>query len=139
MEQLPFKSATELGISTKEHGALIEVLDMLESGKLTHVLPTDDLSLPRGEYLFSMNCEGWECGTPACIGGWVARLLKASPEEYVSKYRVRGSFGPPHPLYELYWNDDAISGDTTVAQAAQGLRNFLQTGEPAWAAVLEGD
>lgn len=107
-----FKSATDLEISDREHSALITVLGMLERGDLTN------------DNGFNMGSMGVGCGSPACIGGWVARLIRLNEFLYM---------GGIHPvgLNDLYWNDSGCNYDSTD-QAAVALRSYLTTGDARW-------
>ena len=124
-----FKSAADLHMQDDEYAALIKVLGMLERGELRHV---DDWQHTRGKLLFNMETSGERinknmCGTPACIGGWVAFLIGYKDTlQYVSSRRGE--------LHKLYWQ--APDGYITVEQAARATRNFLVTGAPDWAQVL---
>jgi hypothetical protein len=130
-----FKTATELKISSAERKALIKVLGMLERGELVDVPhDTHRLSIkptvPNG---FNMECVYLEtkCGTVACIGGWVAHLMKhPDPWNYIDLEDNRSE-----PLYRLYWK---FSNNTGVAEAAVAVRNFLTFGDPKWDEIASG-
>ena len=115
-----FKSADELKISVAEQAALIKVLGMLERGELKHSRDSN----VKGDFLFNMGTQGCGCGTPACIGGWVAHLLGENQMAYVDKQMDNG------PLNDLYWG--RMSDYITVDQAATALRSFLTVGDPRW-------
>lgn len=134
-----FKSATDLRISEEEYEALIAVLGMLERGELVYaeypnIRRTDDTKL------FNMNNSGGECGTPACIGGWVAILMgRCLGTGYNSVcHYVSSCDYEKHPLQDLYWNDAALNMNATVEQAAMAVRSFLTTGKAKWKKVLRG-
>lgn len=126
-----FKSAEELGISEAELSAHITVLGMLERGELKHV-PEPKINSKDG---FNMNYSGrnTRCGTVACIGGWVAVLLRRPPDEYVF------GCGEEGPRYDLYFPYEVSQDwdDITPAKAASALRNYLTCGEPRWKSVMQ--
>lgn len=94
-----FKTPEQLGIPEAEHAALVEVLRMLESSELTYVEYTNE-GWPRGRGLFNMAVDGSSCGTPACIGGWVARLLELDATEYIARYKHSYRLGGKAPRTE---------------------------------------
>lgn len=113
-----FRTARELYIAPWEQENLIEVLRMLETGEIP-------------SYLFNMGTRGNGCGTPACIGGWVARLQGLDERIYVESCYDSWR---RHPLYRIFW--DETSGSITRTQAATALRNFLTVGDPLWNDVI---
>ncbi len=117
-----FKTAADLGISDPELTGLIKVLGMLERGELTNA---DEFE--KGDMLFNMGTQGRGCGTPACIGGWVALLNGENQRDYVNKYL---RFPREEGISALYWNYPSYN--TPVAQAATALRSYLTTGDPRW-------
>lgn len=135
------KTAEELNITPEEHMALHLVLGMLETDALVYV-PFEDRYRVRVTNGFNMGTAGpfldnQECGTVACIGGWVARLINQEANSYIDQYSWSNrdnNFG----MYDLYWNERAVenSKGTTVAQAAKALRSFLETGHANWRTAL---
>lgn len=126
-----FLSATDLGISDVERDALIKVLGMLERGELVH-RGTD---LVAGHNGFNMGWAGsrTDCGTLACIGGWVAILRKGHPDPTYVYGSVNG------PLHGLYWPRHLRGlrlSEITAEHAAHALSNFLTAGKPRWHEVL---
>lgn len=80
------KTATELGITEAEHRALQRVAIGLASGAYVHKKIYSSQSTH--EKMFNMNAayQSDDCGTVACIGGWVAREMGRTPieaDEYV--------------------------------------------------------
>ncbi len=137
-EKLPttYKTAEELKISEKEHTALQQVMQMLESGEIAERDLYQHLvhqTKPKVLHMGSTRCST-ACGTAACIGGWVAIL---TDEENIDEYVWGQNWlnNPRAPLHNLYWQH--TRGRTTTAQAAQAIKNFLTTGDPNWASVLE--
>lgn len=129
-------SAEELQISTEEYTALKQVLQMLESGEIQTLDPNkrvDRQQVPKGLWM-ATSSTFTACGTAACIGGWVAALMRVDMDSYVNRYHCYSVYGES-PLNELYWGH--VEGDTTTKQAAQAIRNFFVTGNPMWAAVLK--
>lgn len=124
-----FMTHTDLGVTAEEHTALIKVLGMLERGELVH-----DASSVRISHGFNMGVWGHDCGTTACIGGWVASLIGKIQEDYVC--------GVPkdHCLNRLYWPEEGVDvpnfSAVTPTQAAFALRSFLSTGKPNWAEAM---
>lgn len=125
-----FKTADELGLHPKEHQALIKVLGMLERGDLRYVPPHEEC-----DDGFNMGTSGRGCGTPACIGGWAASLMGIDQIMYMDRYDYQHRFANPQ-LHELFWNEEAVEGSTTVEQAATALRSYLTTGHAHWAEAL---
>jgi hypothetical protein len=127
-----FKTPADLEISDQEFSALITVLGMLDREELL-LSPDYRPGVPNA---FNMNFAGMQhdCGSAACIGGWVARLANlGSGSNYVGSSRHR-------PVGRLYW-PRALSGrkswqNITVPQAAAALRSFLTTGHPRWREVV---
>jgi hypothetical protein len=123
-----FMKAEALGITEPEVRAMIKVLGMLERGELQHVpnAPRSRRPITNG---FCMDT--WECGTAACIGGWVQRVSGISMEG-----RWREFPAIDHLFYPEEMNDDALLSKMTDGAAAIALRNYLTTGEPRWAEAL---
>ena len=123
-----FLSADLLGLSTKEHAALIGVLGMLERGELRHVSAEDD-----GDSV-GFNMGTFACGSVHCIGGWADRLY-GTDFRFLSLLRDEQNLR----LYELLFGafqSEVELEDITVAQAAEALRNYLTTGNAHWLQVL---
>ncbi len=121
-----FMTADELGVNGLELRSLITVLGMLERGELRDVKSNEP-----HDSGFNIGCQGKGCGTPACIGGWVARLMSIEEMKYVDSYMPP----PPwekrevKPLTALYWEYPDSVG---VSESAIALRSFLTTGNPRW-------
>lgn len=124
-----FKSATDLGISDVEQGALINVLGMLERGELVktdHMKPT----IHNG-FNMSRISRKTECGTVGCILGWCRFLggIKLFADNYGC------TEAPPRALDLFMFNDDRRHR-VTLEQAATALRSYLSTGDANWAEAL---
>lgn len=113
-----FKTTADLGITDAEIEALIKVLGMLERGELKRAKTTKE----KGTNLFHMGEWGYGCGTPACIGGYVALLTCQDQAEYVQ-------FLHSGPLHDLYWGP--IHGKVSVEQAAIA-QPAMRTGTKPW-------
>ena len=123
-----FKTSAALGISDQEFDALVKVLGMLERGEL---LDSPEHNPIASNFGFCIGCQykNHNCGTLACIGGWVAILTnhRLGPFEYVNSYMWSGG------LHELYWK---YPRGAKATHAAIALRNFLTCGEPRWEEAL---
>ncbi len=128
-----FLSADQLGLSTKQHGALIGVLGMLERGELRHVTAYGD-----DDVVVGFNMGTFACGSVHCIGGWADRLF-GTDFNSLSLLCSANQDQRWFLLYELlYGNIDAPVEleDVSVAEAAEALRNYLTTGSARWLQVL---
>jgi hypothetical protein len=118
-----FLSATDLGISEMERGALIATLYAFERGEIE---------------TFTMRHFREICGTPACICGWANHFSEGRAFAEVSSMSgtlaVKRLYSRlPKPLQYLF----DIQGmpqqaAATQAQAAAALSNYLTFGEPRW-------
>lgn len=90
------KTATELGITDAEHGALQIVRDGLAAGEYVHMAAADR---SYGDKYFDMSrdCVEGSCGTIACIGGWVG--LTMGYEMYDAESYVYNASESLDPLY----------------------------------------
>lgn len=121
-----FKTAADLGITETEQDALIKVLGMLERAELRYA-EGGETECENG---FNIGTQGKGCGTPACIGGWVARLMGIDEGRYVDSYMPDFSERrPDKALSGLYWR---YPKDVGVDEAATALRSFLTTGDARW-------
>ncbi len=129
-----FMTPAQLGLTENQHGALVQVLGMLDRGELVY---TPMAAVAEGNFqnrpgLFNMNAwhRAQECGTIHCIGG-TAELLGADDFHWIVQHNsaLRNLFYPfsvPHRKWELI----------TTAQAAAALRSYLTTGESNWVAAM---
>lgn len=124
-----FKTANELSITPPELLALIQVLGMLERGELVDAHFADEC-----ENGFNMGVSG-NCGTPACIGGWAAFLMKIDQSSYLDRYdyfhRNKNA-----AMHELFWNERATELPAPAAKAAMALRSYLTVGDARWDLAL---
>jgi hypothetical protein len=126
-----FKSAEDLGISEKDRNALMKVLVMMETGKMTYV-PGREVGL-HGRHgvcdgYFSMNLSfgRHECGTTNCIRG---AAIAVGGAEFQGNPIFVGSGGLEQLFYQWV-------GDPNVEQGARALRNYLTCGFPKWKEVM---
>ncbi|MEH2517408.1 hypothetical protein V1279_002981 [Bradyrhizobium sp. AZCC 1610] len=141
----------ELGITYPEYKALIEIRELFANNKFDHDQHVD-MTSGNG---FNMNCivsEG-ECGTTACIGGWMFLAMERDRTlpvgcfrafQYVQSYRS-AALGPlffPFCNREMRdlldqhgQNYDFPFELVTPAMALQAIDNFLTTGNPNWPEV----
>jgi hypothetical protein len=117
-------TATDLGISQAEYEALQVVRDGLASGEFSHDERTFDMHA---------TCEATDCGTAACIGGWVALTMGKARHE-ANDYVWANERGP---LKALYFPRDIPSwDDITPAVAAATITSFIDSGEVDFAAHM---
>ena len=139
-----YKTATELGISEKLHGALILVKGMLERDEIVHATrdyDVDDYPLPEAApEVWKFNMSDWRtkvtfaggpCGSVACIGGSCEWLLKERLSD-ADEDRAMELFYPHEVGSSSNWSE------ITPAQAARAIGNFLTTGEPKWREAVAG-
>lgn len=124
-----FKTSAELNILPWELNAAITVLGMLERGEIHHVF---DIAKVEGQ-CFNMGCTVYEieCGTIACIGGWMALVGGLKGSEVLRYVNGRGS---SRALKSLFYG--CIAEEVKISQAAEALCNFLTTGDPKWDEVV---
>lgn len=130
-----FKTVAQLKITDAEFDALAKVLGMLERGELKHQRGFGS-SYNKDHFGFNMGdwCTRNECGTTACIGGWVALFTGRDPKNY-----VHSAVGAMRELYFPKADDGHLLGtmnQITTDQAAIALRNYLTHGEPRWDEAL---
>lgn len=111
------KTPGDLGINQAEFDALVKVLRMLESGNIaSDAFGMGHVDSRRGH----------------CIAGW-ARIVS-----------MEGAFDRPvfpywftkKGLRRLFYPNVGNWGRIGTAEAAAAIRNYLNTGEPRWQAVL---
>lgn len=125
-----FKTAADLGISDKEHQALVSVLGMLERGELRTTRNFLDPNIPNG---FNMAIIGkqTECGTVGCILGW-CRHIGGKHLFSFNGFTV----GTPGVLELFMFGDQRRHRPVTTDQAARATRSYLSTGEANWREAL---
>lgn len=111
-------TATDLGISQAEYEALQVVRDGLASGEYSH--DSDN------RFDMLVTCKQGNCGTVACIGGWVA-LTMGKNDLQADSYVWDSEYGPLAPLYfpKYLASWAAITPDV----AARTITTFLDSGE----------
>jgi hypothetical protein len=119
-------TANDLGISQAEYEALQVVRDGLASGEFSH----DDSK----RFDMNITCDVDDCGTVACIGGWVAVVMGRDKWE-ANRYVLNMELGDA--LYPLYYPDDMSDWSRiTPAVAAATITSFLDSGEADFAAHI---
>ena len=129
-----FKTCKDLRIPADEHGALIKILGLLEREELEWIDFREPI-YPKGNFFNMSTVERTnECGSVACIGGWVQILLHkrvGGVRGLIERCRTRD-------LQDLYFppgREDKFNL-ITAYDAAAALRNYLTLGEPRWDDVL---
>lgn len=134
-----FLSAQVLRIQPWERESLINLLPCLE-GPTPERIRGVRTAQPASWFDMREGCVTSECGTVACIGGWVAILGGYTIPERINHYVSHASV-----ISALYYPlRNLPSGSllrkrawaATPAQAARAVRNFLTTGRPAWESVV---
>ena len=120
-----FLSADTLGLTADQHSALIKALAHLESARAF------------GKFDMNHWCDGkQECGTTMCIGGtaeWLHTGKTPGNLFPLSEWRLDYSSNPP--LSALFAPTVGIRC-TDPRRGARALRNYLQTGDSSWPAVM---
>jgi hypothetical protein len=133
-----FLTARKLGLSEKEHGALVSLLHMMERGELTYVNSVKNeanVHKPsKFDGLFNMASywspvRGKSCKTAACIAGSCDSLFGTNFVEY-SLCGELGELFAPGCVDQRSWKN------ITLIEAAQALSNFLTTGEARWEEIF---
>jgi len=123
-----FKTATDLGTRDADLNALITILGMLEREEFVHVGP-DDVSKPNGFNMSPVIRRG-ECGTVACLAGWVEALNGETLSEDAMTREQSHAWGGLIMPSRGGWSK------ITPQQAAIALRSYLTTGDANWAEAL---
>lgn len=143
-------SAEKLGISVQELLALLGVREALERNLIKHnPKPTrvspGMLSVPapdnNASCRFNMSYAGnaADCGTVACIGGWMALAMNKVPTTYVSEQSEQdGLYNLFYPRslrdngHDLHWSL------ITPKHAVKVIDHFLATGKADWVKAIGG-
>jgi len=160
------KTHIELGISKSEYDALIATAAYLRADEdlwIDEMEVDDGIEEERERPFFNMlhTCEGYACGTVACIGGHVSifQELGRIPEyveadvrdradKYVSKKNFQDYMDSGEVARERY---EAASGlaklfypapisnwnGLTPVVAADAIDRFLATGDPGWVEIAK--
>lgn len=140
-------SPSDLGITEAEHAALQVVRDGLANGRFIHVMEREvsenlnilsnpeTTSLEGERFAMTESCVEGSCGTVACIGGWVAKIMgygAVGARRYVHECFMDTS--PLRPLYYPYHVDewDFITPDV----AARAITTFLDSGDVDYPALI---
>ena len=123
-------------MTEEERLALIDVRDKLANGTYVYAPNVLDGIVP-APLSFNMNKIFYktDCGSAACIGGWMAdallnRATPAAAREYVENGGETGD------LYELFYPEDLEAWDEILpADAVKAIDNMLAHGNPRWAQV----
>lgn len=142
------KTHKELGITKKEYNAAIKVRDGLREGRYVHIKYDDDGEIKNGseKRLFNLG-EAFrpatsDCGSVACIGGWMAtemRVPVAERTHFVDpRFGYTSARGRSDSLYPLFFPEGLDVEWETVSpkRAAKAIDNFLKTGSPKWDRVV---
>jgi len=111
---------------------------LLDDAELIEALPPERFDM--GFTGYSSDAEHGECGTPACIGGWV----RAWSRKYTKCIDIAGqdrwgiSFNQARAL--MFPSGNMANGrsaleSATPSQAAQAMRNLALYGDPRWETV----
>lgn len=146
-----FRSAKDLGISDVQRNALIQVLALMEGGKMKHVPDPKVMGYDPRKVTGHFNMNVWQvtatCGSVCCIGG-TAELLIGKPifhggdgswEEGQMEPEVydMASTAKAKELDKLFFPPQCIQyEEITDQQAAKALRNYLTSGTPRWAQAM---
>lgn len=148
------KTYQDLGIQSEEKAALIWVRDGLRNGFFKRV---DEGSYPScNSFNMGLTHKAYECGSIACIGGWVWVALNHEDvkqegdvfkmtsrqaykaDEYVySANSVDGNGDDDGRLHDLFFPPNRYNYNRIKEeQAAIAIDNFLETGEAKWEKIL---
>ena len=133
------KTPKELGITEPQRAALVNTLELMETGKLRHISAKNVIVAPgyiAFGGLFNMTYwigyDNYNCGTVACIGG-TAELVGGVEFFDSATDNLNLLFYPSLRVGSVHPNE------ITVEQAARALRSYLETGRAEWAKALENE
>jgi hypothetical protein len=119
-----FLSAKVLELTEHQRTALIDTLDLMESGGIDHENIIDGKRFTMIEWVLSTH----DCGTVCCIGG-TASLLAGGPYIFPGLKSIfhdeNGEFTGNAQLNNLFYKWGG--GNVTVERAAKQLRHYLET------------
>ena len=128
------KTAKQLNITEAEHLALQGVAAGLASGAYVHRKNYSDLIPSTMSFDMEATCQSDDCGTVACIGGWVAREMGKTVKE-ADEYVMAIESGP---LLPLYYPDHVLCwSNITPAIAAAAIYEFLDGNEVDYPALID--
>jgi len=146
------KTPEELGITEEEFKNLLIVKSLLDSERLTYYYEETD-----SPFRFNMNTtssgDEYECGSVACIGGWVSFFMQGNKftkesimkidhviaDNYVLKSRSTSLERLYFPELKNNTEDADFYQAITPGEASQAIQNFLETGDPDWDSILNND
>lgn len=142
-----FRTATDLGITDTEHGALTTVLGMLERDELVHgKYPMARMFRQPNEFNMAVTIgyagKDGSCGTIGCICGWAYIVSnKVAFFDFIESNgadRDTAVDAMPANLQDLFGLNVGMGAlyDRSPAQAAIALRSYLSTGEARWDEAL---
>jgi hypothetical protein len=142
-----FLSPEVLGITAKQHAALVKVLHMMERGELHHAgfdggsvhggaFNMQWWELPASRYVGRLPVDP-ECGTICCIGGWAEKVGGSEMFSFYKwAFRDRKIDPKKKHLCDLFYPPDTDLSRVTVDQASRALSSYLTTGDPKWGEIL---
>lgn len=141
-----FKTATELGITEAERGALIEVLENMKCGNIysRHDMP-DECRVKHATtpkiHMESFFTHNTECGTVGCLAGWANIVSGGEAFPELNKARERHPNSIPdienmiqrlplelRKLFLVRGSSGYLVKDLTHGTLIQRLNNYLTTG-----------
>lgn len=137
MDDCPFLTPRQLGLTSKERDALIMTLILMEHGMVHPAGPaTPKKKIPEGRYPFNMSiyAGSYQCGTIACIAGTAEIVGKLRHSSLGNKSVFQNLNGKSH-LYELFYG--YFGGNVNPDGAAKVLRHYLATGKTEWSKSWE--
>lgn len=141
---MKYMTAQELGISEKEREGLLWFMGRVDRGEIQSITGRDISIGYEGDcFYYGQGHILSECGTVACIGGWVAKYMNVDPL-YIDQYMQSG------PLHKLYWGlydvDEKLfppgkqrSDYVHAPLASHATHKFLMTGTVDWAELVQSE
>lgn len=139
----------QLGIKQWEHDALVNLIEYLPT--LEAIAEAWDTPTAGNGFCMYEPGQSWKCGTVACIGGWAYIISKVDKRlkrvnAYVRRHEPEYNYSAdpievlssPSPLSGLYYpvGVDDRWDEITPSVAVDGIKNFLNTGDPKWVELL---
>lgn len=128
VNECPFKSHEDLGISKPEYDGLVKTLLLMENDQMYWI--HGDAEKEEGQYPFNMATwrEHMDCGSVCCIGGTAELVEGLKPWSLSTTSKSLLHKGSPD-LYRLFYE---YGGGVTPKIAAKALRGYLTTGKTDW-------
>lgn len=147
------KMTSKVKMTSKEREALIKVRNGLADGSLVHNNPYSEKG-QESAFDLGVCCDHNECGTVACIGGWMwikmherkIEMVKGENGEYIYNlttdqvYTASDYVEGHEGLYELFYPPQHFDyHDITPTQAVAAIDNVLngETSDPDWETILK--